>query len=231
MSIYDKIIDLCKGNGVPVTVLEKELGFSRGSIGKMKTAKRSPSIDRLQKIADYFNIPVESLQSFDSSTQKKNIIHVYHTPPQEVQKSIHDIFTGSDPLRISRRIPVLGRVAAGIPIDAIEDILDWEEISGEIALSGNYFGLKIKGDSMEPSICNDDVVIVRQQDDAEDGDIVIALVNGNDSVCKRLKKYKDGIALISKNPSYDPMYFTSAEIDETPVRIIGKVIELRRRSF
>lgn len=228
MSIYDKIIDLCKKNDIPVTVLEKELGFSRGSIGKMKTAKRSPSIDRLQKIADYFGIPVEDLKP---DTPKKNIIRVYDATniiEQAHQRVARTVFAGDDPIRITRRIPVLGHVAAGVPIDAIQDILDWEEISGQIALSGDYFGLKIKGDSMEPSICNDDVVIVRQQDDAEDGDIVIALVNGHDAVCKRIKKYKDGIALISKNPSYDPMYFTSTEIDETPVKIIGKVIELRR---
>ena len=228
MNTVDKIKQMCSERKIPISKLEKECGFANGYIGRLK--KGTLPSDRIVKVANFFDVPVEMLNS-DSAPKPKNIIHVYHTPPQEVQKSIHDIFTGSDPLRISRRIPVLGRVAAGIPIDAIEDILDWEEISGEIALSGNYFGLKIKGDSMEPSICNDDVVIVRQQDDAEDGDIVIALVNGNDSVCKRLKKYKDGIALISKNPSYDPMYFTSAEIDETPVRIIGKVIELRRRSF
>ena len=228
MNTVDKIKQMCSERKIPISKLEKECGFANGYIGRLK--KGTLPSDRIIKVANFFDVPVEVLNS-DSAPKPKNIIHVYHTPPQEVQKSIHDIFTGSDPLRISRRIPVLGRVAAGIPIDAIEDILDWEEISGQIALSGDYFGLKIKGDSMEPSICNDDVVIVRQQDDAEDGDIVIALVNGHDAVCKRLKKYKDGVALISKNPSYDPMYFTSAEIDETPVKIIGKVIELRRRSF
>lgn len=228
MNTVDKIKQMCSERKIPISKLEKECGFANGYIGRLK--KGTLPSDRIVKVANFFDVPVEMLNS-DSAPKPKNIIHVYHTPPQEVQKSIHEIFTGKDPLRISRRIPVLGRVAAGIPIDAIEDILDWEEISGQIALSGDYFGLKIKGDSMEPSICNDDVVIVRQQDDAEDGDIVIALVNGHDAVCKRLKKYKDGVVLISKNPSYDPMYFTSAEIDETPVKIIGKVIELRRRSF
>lgn len=126
-------------------------------------------------------------------------------------------------------INVLGRVAAGIPIEAIENIIDTEEIPAELAATGTFFGLKIKGDSMIPNICNGDIVIVRQQDDAESGDIVIATVNGTDATCKRLRKYKDGIELISNNPSYDPMEFSNRDIMEKPVRIIGKVVELRRK--
>lgn len=126
-------------------------------------------------------------------------------------------------------INVLGRVAAGIPLDAIEEIIDTEEISQAMASDGEYFGLRITGDSMEPRIKDGDVVIVRRQSDADDGDLVIALVNGNDAVCKRLKKYAEGIALISTNPKYDPMYFTQKEIAEKPVSIIGKVKELRAK--
>ena len=126
-------------------------------------------------------------------------------------------------------IPVLGHVAAGIPIEMIEDIIDTEEIPEDMARHGEFFALKIKGDSMTPSINNSDVVIVRQQVDAENGDIVIATVNGNDAVCKRLKKYSDGISLISLNPAYEPLYFNTSEIQEAPVKIIGKVIELRRK--
>lgn len=124
-------------------------------------------------------------------------------------------------------IPVLGRVAAGLPIEAIEDIIDTEEISEEMAATGNFFGLKIHGDSMEPRISSGDVVIVRQQDDAESGDIVIATVNGTDATCKRLRKYRDGIELISNNPAYKPMFFSNEEIVEIPVRILGRVVELR----
>lgn len=125
------------------------------------------------------------------------------------------------------KINVLGRVAAGIPIEAVEEIIDQEEITEELARTGSFFGLQIKGNSMEPRICEGDVVIVRQQDDAESGDVVIALINGDDAVCKRLRKYRDGIELISNNPSYEPMYFDNDEILKKPVRIIGKVIELR----
>lgn len=126
-------------------------------------------------------------------------------------------------------LKVYGRVAAGIPLEAIEDVIDEEEIPEELARTGEFFGLRIAGDSMEPDIHNGDTVIIRKQDDAESDEIVVALVNGNDGVCKRLKKYADSIALISINPKYEPMYFNKEEIEEKPVKIIGKVVELRRK--
>lgn len=140
-----------------------------------------------------------------------------------------DLMEDVSPSRSSNVIKVLGRVAAGIPIEAITDIVDEEEISEELAKTGDFFGLRIQGDSMEPDIHNGDTVIVRKQDDAESDEIVIALVNGNDGVCKRLKKYTDSIALVSLNPNYEPMYFNSEEVEEKPVRIVGKVVELRRK--
>lgn len=126
-------------------------------------------------------------------------------------------------------INVLGRVAAGIPIKAVEDIIDTEEISEDMAATGEFFGLRIHGDSMEPRMTEGDVVIVRRQDDAESGEIVIAMVNGCDATCKRLKKYAEGIMLLSNNPKYEPMVFSKEEIETKPVRIIGRVVELRAK--
>lgn len=126
-------------------------------------------------------------------------------------------------------IKVYGRVAAGIPLEMIEDIIDTEEIPVDLARTGEFFGLQIHGDSMEPKFSEGDIVIVRKQDDAESEDIVIATVNGTDATCKRLKKYKDGIALLATNPAYEPMYFTNEEIVDKPVRIIGRVVELRAK--
>ena len=96
-----------------------------------------------------------------------------------------------------------------------------------MAATGEFFGLQINGDSMEPKMSKGDVVIVRQQDDAESGDTVIVTVNGTDATCKRLRKYRDGIELISTNPSYEPMFFSNEEIENKPVKIIGRVVELR----
>ena len=126
-------------------------------------------------------------------------------------------------------VPVLGKVAAGIPISAIEDIIDYEEISDKLAHTGDFFALKIKGDSMTPDIKDGSVVIVRQQDDADSGNYVIALINGDDAVCKKLVKNKNGFSLVSINPAYDPMIFSNDEIENTPVSIIGKVVEIRTK--
>ncbi|MCD7836115.1 MAG: helix-turn-helix domain-containing protein [Lachnospiraceae bacterium] len=125
------------------------------------------------------------------------------------------------------KINVLGRVAAGIPIEAVEDIIDTEEIPEALARTGDFFALQIHGDSMEPRMYEGDVVIVRKQNDAESGDIVIAMINGDDATCKRLVKYASGISLISLNSKYSPMMFSNEEIINKPVRILGKVIELR----
>lgn len=124
-------------------------------------------------------------------------------------------------------IPVRGRVAAGVPIEAVDEILDTEEIDKTMASTGEFFALRLRGDSMEPRMCDGDVVIVRKQETADDGDIVIASVNGTEATCKRLKIYSDGIALISFNSKYDPMFYSATEIEELPVKIWGKVVELR----
>lgn len=127
------------------------------------------------------------------------------------------------------RIPVLGYVAAGIPIDAIEDIVGWEDISRVRYGSGEYFGLQIQGHSMEPKISDGDVVIVRRQPDVDSGDIAVVLVNGDDATVKRIKKSPQGVTLIPSNPAYEPMYYSNEEIESLPVQILGRVVELRAK--
>lgn len=127
------------------------------------------------------------------------------------------------------KIPVLGTVAAGIPISAVEDILDYEEVPQSWENQGEFFALKIKGDSMEPRMESGDVVIVKQQSDANSGDTVIVLVNGDDATCKRLQKTDNGIMLVSTNPKYPPMFYSTEDIQTKPVVILGKVVELRQK--
>jgi repressor LexA len=126
-------------------------------------------------------------------------------------------------------IPVLGYVRAGIPMEAVEDILDYEEISADMASRGEYFGLKIKGDSMYPLFQAGDTVIIRRQPDAENGEIAVVLVNGNDATVKKLIKKDTSIVLVSENSAYEPMIFSKEEIETLPVTIVGKVVELRRK--
>lgn len=126
------------------------------------------------------------------------------------------------------RIPVVDRVVAGIPIEAIEEIIDWEEIPQKLAASGKFFALRVCGHSMEPRILEGDVVIVRQQEDVDSGDIAIVMVNGDEATVKRVKKQEDGITLIATNTSvYEPHFYSNQEIRDLPVRILGKVVELR----
>lgn len=127
------------------------------------------------------------------------------------------------------KIPVLGLVRAGIPMDAVEYIIDYEEISEDMARQGEYFGLQIKGDSMEPKISEGDVVIVRKQPDIESGEIAIVLVNGDEATIKKVQKFNGGINLIPSNPAYDVMTYTNEQIEKLPVRVLGKVVELRAK--
>lgn len=133
-------------------------------------------------------------------------------------------FSGKEPAKI----PVYGKVAAGIPIEAITDIEDYEEITPELAAKGNYIALKIKGDSMSPYILNGDTVIVRLQNDCEDGDIAIVLVEQNDATCKKIKKTPQGLYLMPLNTAYEPIFYDATECENLPVSIIGVVAELRR---
>lgn len=170
----------------------------------------APTITSMNKIALGMGLDLDKLFELMDSSQLVSLIDEQPTTIKGV------------------KINVLGRVAAGLPIEAIENIIDTEEISEEMARTGEFFGLQIKGDSMEPRIYENDVVIVRKQEDAESGDIVIALVNGNDATCKRLIKYAGGISLVSLNSAkYEPLMFSNDDILEMPVKIIGKVIELR----
>lgn len=127
------------------------------------------------------------------------------------------------------QVPVFGHVAAGIPIDAIEDILDYEEISESEARGREFFALKIKGRSMEPRIYNGDIVIVRRQSTVDNGDIAIILVNGDEATCKKIKKTPEGVMLIPLNPDYDTMFYSNNDIEQLPVAILGKVVEVRSK--
>lgn len=208
LSVLSKNIRyLRKKNDWSQEYIAQKLGYkSYTTIQKWEMGTSEPPLKKLKELALLFNVDINDLANKDI----------------EMPKSIN---TTLKPKGIT--IKVLGRVAAGIPIEAVEDIIDTEEISEELAHTGEFFGLQIHGDSMEPRIYDGDVVIVRRQDDAESGEIVIAMVNGDDAVCKRLSKYAGGISLVSLNSKYDPLIFTNEDILNKPVRIIGKVVELR----
>ena len=158
------------------------------------------------------------------------------TPNPEMLSKIADILNCNVEDLIGRekkkgaRIPVFGKVAAGIPIETIEDIEDYEEIDASWLKDGSeFFALKISGESMEPRIKDGDVVIVRKQPTIENGQTAIVTIDGEYATCKKIKKTPGGIMLISTNPAYEPMVFTNKEIEELPIRILGRVVELRAK--
>lgn len=202
----NRVKELRKQKHITQEELGKVLDIQKAAISKYENGRAEPSTEVLKKMSAFFGVSIDYLLG---------------NSPVKVSNQ-----TSSDSQGV--RIPVLGRVVAGIPIEAVEEILDYEEITPELAASGEFFALKIRGHSMEPRMMEGDVVIVRRQDDVESGDVAIVLVNGNEATVKRVKKQEDGITLIATNTSvYEPHYYSNKEIEELPVRILGKVVELR----
>lgn len=178
------------------------MGVERSTYSKYESGASEPTFETLQKLSELFGVSVDFLMGAPD---------VSHRASKGVS------------------IPVLGNVAAGIPIEAIEDIVDYEEIDNAMAAEGDFFGLRIKGSSMEPRMREGDVVIVRKQTSADTGDTVVVLVNGQDATVKKLKKEPNGVTLLPLNPAYDPIYFSNRDIEELPVNILGRVRELRAK--
>ena len=171
-----------------------------------------------QSYARYENVDIDSI----SIVTLKALAKIYGV-------SVNYFFDDNDNVgkKYGFKIPVLGTIPAGIPIEAIEEILDYEEIPLEMANTGEFFGLKVKGDSMSPRIQDGDVVIVKKQNTCETGDVCVVMVNGFDATLKQVKKDYNGIMLVPFNTEYKPMFYSNKDIEELPIRIIGKVVELR----
>lgn len=200
-SIGERIKEARKSAGLTQLELAKKTELSRSYIGDIEKDRYNPSVSTLQLIATATNTPLEDLLPSTKTVS---------------------------PTGRGVRIPVLGCVVAGIPIEAVEEILDYEEITPELAATGEFFALKIRGHSMEPRMMEGDVVIVRRQDDVDSGDVAIVLVNGDEATVKRVKKQPEGITLIATNTSvYEPHFYSNKEIADLPVRILGRVVELR----
>lgn len=181
------------------TDLAKYIGVSNGTITNYVNGTNMPRMDKIDKICDFLLINrSDLLAGHDNDTRTRGV-----------------------------KIGVLGRVPAGVPIEAIEEFIDYEEIPEEMAKNGEYFGLRIQGDSMYPRIVDGDVVIVRKQSYADNRDIVIVLINGDDGTCKQYYRFDDHIELKPFNPMYKPLVFSKEEVDKLPVQILGKVVELR----
>lgn len=203
----NRIRELRKNRCMTMKELGAIVGLAESTISQYETGKREPDNETLLRLGEFFNTSVDYLLGRET---------VAGGPPEPSVPG-------------SKWIPVIGTIPAGTPVEAIEEILDYEEITPQMASQGEYFALKIKGQSMEPKISDGDVVIVRKQDDCENGEIAVVLVNGDEATVKRIKKGPEGLMLIPNNPAYEPMFYSNAEIESLPVSIIGKVVELRAK--
>lgn len=173
-------------------------------------------------LAKYMGVSVPTVnwwvrgKSYPRDSQIEKMAKLFHI-------SVPDLVVDHAPITV----PVLGSVRAGYPALAQQEILDYEEITPQMANMGTIFGLKIRGDSMEPKMEEGDVVLVVEQPDVDSGDIAVVMVGQEDATIKRVVKNGTGITLVPFNPQYTPLSFTAEQIAEIPVKIIGKAIELR----
>lgn len=122
-------------------------------------------------------------------------------------------------------IPILGKVIAGVPVEAVEDIIGNIQINEKLSRTGTFYALEVKGDSMQPRLQEGDVVIVKEQSDVESGQIAIVCVNGDEYTIKKIKKSESGITLIPFNTAYEPIFYSNEEIEKLPVEIRGLVVQ------
>lgn len=164
-------------------------------------ARTYPRIDKIEMLSNYFDIQKSDLIEKWSNNKNKN------------------------------KIPVLGKIPAGIPIEAIEDIIDYEEISEEMIKGGKeYFGLKIKGNSMNPKYCDDDTVLFLKCNDCESGEDCAIIINSKDAIFRRIIKQENGIILQALNPEYESNFYSCENIEKLPITIIGIAKEIRRQT-
>ena len=180
--------------GVRQSDLVIRTGIDKGSLSSYMNGRYMPNADKIAKIATALGVSVNYLLG------KEDLSNAEMTSPQ------------------FREIPVIGKVAAGVPIDAQEDII------GSVTTDKDAFALKIKGDSMSPRIMDGDVVLVHPQDHAEDGDLIIAVIDG-EATCKVLKRNAYGVTLVPFNAAYTPLVYSKAQAEE--MRILGRVVESR----
>lgn len=204
-----KLLELRKERGLTQAELAKLLGVAQQSVAQWEKGKNLPGNVSRIKICDFFGVSA----SFLYADGDKNIEKKKNKKP-------------------GVKIPVLGYVAAGVPIEAITDIEDYEEIDADLAEKGKYFAWRVKGYSMSPRIMPGDMAIVRVQRTFRSGDTCIVQINGNEAAIRQVYKSYNGITLVALNPSvFAPRFFTAEEVQKVPVQMIGVVIEIRIRNL
>jgi len=212
-------------NNIKQVELVEKTGIDKTLLNKYLAGISNARQDKLTLLADALGVNEIWLMGYDvpmSRNFDKNI-------------------TGLDKKNTNSAVVlVYGTIPAGVPMEMIEDIIDTEEIPADMLRGGKqYFGLKVKGHSMESKYLDGDIIICERVDDCESGKDAVIMVNGYDGTLKRVFKDEENktIKLQPLNTALDeegkPLYeaktYTQEEIEKLPVKIIGKVVELRRK--
>lgn len=190
----------------PVELSEKT-GIDKSKISSYMSGRYKAKQDGVYLLAQALNVSEVWLMGYD--------VPMESTPIKKISKI---------------KIPVLGKVKAGYDYLAQENIIGYESIDN-VSDPENYYALQIAGDSMEPLFSDGDIAIIHKQDDFESGNTCIILINGDEATVKKVVRMDDGIDLIAMNPYYPIRHFTKNEMNEIPVKIIGKVVEARKRKI
>lgn len=217
--MYEIFARLLKEQGVKTSDVAKATGIASSMFSDWKKGRYHPKHDKMLLIASYFGVSVEYLEGI---TEERN-------PRKPQWQNADELEAEMDDRPDSVWIPVLGRIAAGFPNVINEETLGFEPIDYNLAESGRFFALRIAGDSMEPEIKKGAIAVVRCQQDVDNGDVCIVAIDGDEATCKRMQKTDNGIMLVSTNPMYSPMYFSSKDCKEKPITIIGRVMEVRTK--
>ena len=191
-----------KAAGMTQAEVAKIVGITQNGYSYWENGKAKIDNESLAKLSRIFGVSIDYLIGVDDSLDGKAI-----------------------------RIPVLGSVPAGIPIEAIEDVVDWEDLPKSMASGGReYFALQVKGDSMWPDYLPGDTVIVRKQPTCQSGEDCVVYVNGYEATLKQVRLNDDhSLTIVPRNQSYPPRTYSPEEIESLPVSIAGVVVELRRK--
>lgn len=210
MTLSKNIRYLRTKNGWGQDFLAEKLGYkSYTTIQKWESGVSEPPLRTLDKLAKLFNVDIDDLNNADLTAATQSS----HT----IRKS-----TGVS-------IPIVSSIVAGLPADVYEDPQGYEEISHELARTGDFICLRVKGDSMSPVIQDGDLVVIRAQQDVDSGDIAAVRIGRDESTLKQVQKSEAGITLIAYNPAvYPPHFYSNKEIEELPIEIDGKVVEMKR---
>lgn len=195
--------------GLSQNKLAEKIGVNQTTIARWEDDNRVPTIDNAVDVANALNIPLVDLLGKDLRFDNAEVVDV---------SSNHV------------KIPVLGFIKAGIPIEAQEDIIEYIDIPEEWT-KGNkkYYGLKIDGDSMMPNYNENDIVIFLQTNDVQNGKDCAVMVNCTECTFKKVYINDHGIILQPYNNSYAPLVFTKDQVAELPVKIVGVAVERRTK--